>query len=83
MQKIWKLQDAKAKFSQVVDRALKNGPQVVTRHGAKAVVVVSADDFEKLTAKKIPFTQFLLSCPKVSQDLDLERKKDLSRKVDL
>ena len=48
MKTIWKLQDAKAKFSQVVEDALKIGPQFVTRRGHKAVVVVSVEEYEKL-----------------------------------
>ena len=45
MQAIWKLQDAKAQFSKVVENALKIGPQYVTRRGAKAVVVLSAKKY--------------------------------------
>jgi len=48
MKAIWKLQDAKAQFSRVVEDALKIGPQYVTRRGAKAVVVLSAKDYEDL-----------------------------------
>jgi prevent-host-death family protein len=42
---IWKLQDAKARFSEVVDRALHDGPQVVTRHGENTVVIVAYREF--------------------------------------
>ena len=45
----WKLQEAKAKFSKLVEDALKIGPQVVTRRGEQAVVVVSVNEFEELT----------------------------------
>lgn len=48
MNTIWKLQDAKAQFSKPVKEALKNGPQVVTRRGAAAVVIVSAKEYEAL-----------------------------------
>jgi prevent-host-death family protein len=41
----WKLQDAKARFSEVVDRALDDGPQVVTRHGENTVVLVAYREF--------------------------------------
>ena len=41
----WKLQDAKARFSEVVDRALHDGPQVVTQHGENAVVIVAYREF--------------------------------------
>jgi len=83
MPKIWKLQDAKAKFSQVVEDALKIGPQYVTRHGSKAVVIVSSEEYEEITAKKLSFTEFLLSSPKLSNGLDLQRSKDSTRKINL
>jgi prevent-host-death family protein len=47
--KKWPLQDAKAKFSQVVDLALTEGPQYVTRRGKDAVVILTASEYEKLT----------------------------------
>lgn len=43
----WKLEDAKDRFSEVVRRALMHEPQLVTRHGKDAVVVVSAEDYER------------------------------------
>ncbi len=44
----WILQDAKARFSELVRRAGTEGPQHITVHGREAVVVVSADDFRHL-----------------------------------
>ena len=44
----WRLQDAKAQFSELVRRATRNGPQHVTVHGREAVVVVGADEFRRL-----------------------------------
>ena len=82
METLWKLQDAKAKFSKVVDDALKLGPQYVTRRGQKAVVVVSVDEYEELVSKKPSFKEFLLSCPKVDIDFEKERKKDLPRSIE-
>jgi antitoxin Phd len=76
----WKLQDAKARFSEVVERALASGPQVVTRHGANAVVVISYDEFVKSTPVE-DFKSFLLSSRGVS-DLPLTREKHLPRKND-
>lgn len=67
----WRLQDAKAHFSAVVDNALRGVPQHVTRRGKQAVVVVSEQDFEALqrhAAGKPPvpvsFIQHLLAMPK-------------------
>lgn len=82
MKSTWKLQDAKARFSQVVEDALKVGPQFVTRRRKKAVVVLSTDEFEKLISQKPSFREFLLNCPKIDDDFDIERQKDYSRSVE-
>ena len=79
----WKLQDAKAKFSQVVDDALKVGPQYVTRRGQEAVVVLSVKEYKKITSEKPNLKNFLLSCPKLEDDFDFERQKDYSRDIEL
>jgi prevent-host-death family protein len=47
----WALQDAKGHFSEVVERARRDGPQIVTRHGEEAVVIVSAEQFRQLTRR--------------------------------
>jgi prevent-host-death family protein len=78
---IWQLQEAKQKFSQLVRRAMEEGPQTVTRHGEEAVVVISAREFRRLKGQP-DFKQFLLSGPGFD-DLDLERQRDLPRDVDL
>lgn len=78
---IWQLQEAKQKFSQLVRRAIEEGPQTVTRHGEEAVVVMSASEFRRL--KGTPdFKEFLLSGPSFD-DLDLERSRELPREIDL
>ena len=82
MKTTWKLQDAKAKFSKVVEDALKIGPQYVTRRGRQAVVVVSVDEYENLKSKKTSFKDFLLNCPKIETDFDLERQKDFPRSIE-
>lgn len=62
----WSVQDAKNRFSEVV-KAAQRGPQTVTRHGKPAVVVVAADDYERLRqldrAQAPSFAQLLLSIP--------------------
>jgi prevent-host-death family protein len=77
----WQLQEAKQKFSQVVQRALEEGPQVVTRDGQEVVVVLSAEEFRHLTQGKPDFKAFLLSGPDLSV-LELERAGDLPRDVE-
>jgi len=83
MKTTWKLQDAKSQFSKLVKEALQNGPQYVTRRGVEAVVVVSVCEYEKLTAKKPKFTEFLLSCPKQDDDFQFERLRDFPKGLDL
>ena len=82
MRTTWKLQDAKAKFSKIVDDALKIGPQFVTRRGREAVVVVSVEEYEELISNKPSFKEFLLSCPKMDDDFQLERQKDFPRSME-
>jgi prevent-host-death family protein len=78
----WKLQDAKAQFSEVVRRARAEGPQRVTVRGHDAVVVIAADEFERLRpppSDALPFVAFMES---LSLDgLDLTRDRDLGRDV--
>ncbi len=83
MNPVWKLQDAKAQFSKVVEDALKIGPQYVTRRGEKAVVVVSIKEYEDLLSSKPSFKDFLLGCPKIDDDFEFERQRDFPRSIDL
>ena len=78
---VWKLADAKNKFSKVVDMALAEGPQTVARR-TEAVVVVALRDFEKLTGKKPGFKEFLTSAPSL-KGLDLKRDRSGPREVRL
>jgi prevent-host-death family protein len=78
---LWQLQEAKQRFSQVVQRALTEGPQTVTRHGERVVVIISTDEYRRLTEKKPSFLEFLMSGPDLSA-LDLTRDADPPREVD-
>lgn len=78
----WQLQEAKQKFSELVRRTVEEGPQTVTRHGEEIVVVVPAEEFRRLTGDKPDFKEFLMGGPDLSV-LDLERSRELPRKVDL
>ena len=83
MKSVWKLQDAKSQFSRVVEDAIKDGPQYVTRRGMEAVVVVSTKDYEKLLSHRPSFKDFLLSCPKMADDFKFARQKDFPRSIEL
>jgi antitoxin Phd len=76
----WQLQDAKAKFSLLVQKAIDDGPQTVTRRGKPAVVVLSAEQFELMKKRQISLKELL---PLLAIDeQDLERNKDLPREID-
>lgn len=79
----WTLQDAKNKFSQLVNEALTQGPQYVMRRGVDTVVVLSVRDYEELTAHKQSFADFLLSCPKLDTDDPFQRRQEYPRELDL
>jgi prevent-host-death family protein len=78
----WQLQEAKQRFSEVVRRALEDGPQVVTRHGRDVVVVVSAAQFDKLRGETKDFKQFLRSAPDLGR-LRISRDRRRTRRVTL
>jgi len=83
MQHTWALQDAKNRFSDLVEQAFHDGPQVVTRRGKETVVVLSVEAFQKLTAKQESLVTFLRNSPLAGVELDLERQADYGRKVAL
>ena len=73
MSKSWQLQEAKNKFSQVVDEAQSEGPQTITRHGKEVAVVLSASEYRRLTTVKIKLSDFFSQSPLA--ELSLERDK--------
>ena len=74
---------ANAKFSEVIDRALSAGPQTITRNGRSAVVVVSADEWERKTKRTGNLAEFLARSPLRGSRLKLDRVKDGPRDLDL
>ncbi len=90
----WALAKAKNNFSEVVDRALRDGPQYVTRHGKDCVVILSRREFDRLEAgnggKSVKaireykdFKDWLLNAPVDLSKLDLTRDRSPMRAVDL
>jgi len=78
----WQVQTAKQRFSELVERAVEEGPQVVTKHGRETVVVLEIGEYRRLLGVPMDFKEFLMSAPDFSL-LDLERDKSLPRDVDL
>jgi antitoxin Phd len=77
----WQLQDAKNRFSEIVKKALREGPQVVTRRGKKTVVIMSIEQYQSLVRPKINIVDFFQESPLRGEDLDLMRRKDSAREV--
>lgn len=77
MNEIWQLQDAKNKFSEVISRALEQGPQLITKHGKKTAVILSYAEYEKLRKSQGKLSEFFQSSPLAG--VDLVRDKSLPR----
>lgn len=77
----WSLQNAKARFSELVNTCLRDGPQLVTRHGRDAVVILPAEEYKRVTAPQQGLKDFFLSAPRV--ELDIRRSGEEGRKVEL
>lgn len=80
---IWTVKEAKAKFSEVVDKAQTDGPQTVTRNGKTAVVIVSAEEWSRKTRRAGNLAEFFAESPLRESGLDVSRVQDGPRGVDL
>ena len=77
----WKLADAKMKFSEVVRRALTEGPQRILRR-SDVVIVLAEEEYERLVGSRLGFKDFLLDAPDMD-DLELDRAKEPMRDITL
>jgi prevent-host-death family protein len=78
----WQIQDAKTRLSSMLERAHREGPQTITRHGAPHAVVLSIDDYRALTANKPDFKAYLLGGPKL-ENFSVRRDRDTGRNIRL
>lgn len=86
MKQTWQLQEAKNRLSEVVDRAIAEGPQTVTRHGREVVVIVAKAEFDRRRRARGPrgtVLPFLRRLAFASGGLDLARSPDTDRDLDL
>jgi prevent-host-death family protein len=79
----WTVAEAKAKFSEVIDKARKSGPQTITKNGRTAVIVVSAEEWERKTHRPGNLAEFFAESPLRGSGLKAPRTKDGPRKVEL
>jgi prevent-host-death family protein len=70
----WTVAEAKAKFSEVIDRAQSDGPQTVTRHGRSAVVIVAAEEWQRKTKRVGTLADFFANSPLREGGLKLPRR---------
>ena len=78
----WQLKEAKNRFTELVQRAIKHGPQIITRRGIKTVVIMSVEDYQQLTNPKMNIVDFFRNSPLKGVDIDLTRDKDIGREID-
>lgn len=79
----WQLQDAKNRLSELVRKARAEGPQVITLRGRDAVVVMSTNEFGKLSRPRGSLVNFFRKSPLAGVNLDIDRSRDTGRRIDL
>ena len=79
----WKVAEAKARFSELIDKALYEGAQEITRHGKRAAVVISAEEWDRKTRRRENLVEFLDRSPLGGSGLEIERLRDEARNVPL
>lgn len=68
MNKTWQVQDAKARFSELLERSLAEGPQIVTKRGVETAVLVPIDEWRRLEKRARPDLKELLLTPEARTD---------------
>lgn len=77
----WTVAEAKARLSEVIERARSGGPQTITKSGRTAVVVVDAEEWERKTRRIGNLAEFFAASPLRQSGLKIKRSKDRPRKV--
>ena len=83
MRREWQLQEAKGNFSQLIKRAASGDAQTVTVHGKPTAVVVSAEEYARLTRRRNKLSSALLRPELAVEDIDLSRSRDTGRDIAL
>ena len=78
----WQVNEARDRFSDVLEQAESSGPQIITRHGTSRAVVLSTADYEQLVSRETGLKEYLLSGPG-AEPIDLLRNPDRGREIDL
>lgn len=76
----WRLADAKNRFSELVNRALAEGPQVIVRRRDE-VILIARRDYDKLTGQRADFKDFLMGKGSTLEGVDITRDRSPMRDV--
>ena len=80
----WQMQTAKARFSDLMKQAADHGPQEITLHGRPVAVVISREEFDRLSGGAASLVEFMQQSPLYDQeDIEFERDRSLPREVEL
>jgi len=79
MAQTWQLQEAKNQWSRVIDSAIHSGPQIITRHGVEVAVVLSYEEYKRITAVRQSLSDFFRQSPWADADLELMRDQSEAR----
>ena len=83
MAKTWTVAEAKAKFSEVLEKAEKEGPQRITRRGEETAVVVSKKEWERRTKRKGTLLEFFRESPLWGSGIEIPPRQKSGRKIEL
>ena len=79
----WTIAEAKARFSELVDRARSEGPQTITRNGRETAVIVSADEWRRKTQRSGNLAEFFAASPLRGSHMKITRSKGGLRDIEL
>jgi prevent-host-death family protein len=80
---VWQIQEAKAKFSQLIQETTKHGRQIITKNGEPVAVILSKNEFDKLKGPAKSLIEFFKDAPFQETELEIQRAKDDPREIDL
>ena len=79
----WTVAEAKSKFSEIIERAISEGPQTITRRGRTAAIVVGAEEWQRKTKRAGNLAEFFAGSPLRASGLKVRRSKSPPRKISL
>ena len=79
----WQVQEAKARFSELMRGADEAGPQTITVRGRRAAVLLSANDYDSLRSRKPSLAAFMRASPLAGVELTVDRDRTPPRDMDL